>query len=96
MSLKPLVSNSLQSLSSPSGANNTSGFRPEAFDQHVMETYGRFPIALAGGKGCQVWDTEGRAYLDFVAGIATCTLRTCSSSDGGSSDAANPKIASCF
>jgi acetylornithine aminotransferase len=39
-----------------------------------MTTYGRFPIALERGKGCRVWDTEGREYLDFVAGIATCTL----------------------
>ncbi len=40
----------------------------------VMNTYGRFPIALERGEGCRVWDTEGREYLDFVAGIATCTL----------------------
>ncbi|NER35792.1 MAG: aspartate aminotransferase family protein [Oscillatoria sp. SIO1A7] len=39
-----------------------------------MGTYGRFPIALERGEGCLVWDTEGREYLDFVAGIATCTL----------------------
>jgi len=39
-----------------------------------METYARFPIALERGTGCRVWDTEGREYLDFVAGIATCTL----------------------
>ncbi|NER79109.1 MAG: aspartate aminotransferase family protein [Leptolyngbya sp. SIO1D8] len=39
-----------------------------------MKTYGRFPLALARGQGCRVWDTEGREYLDFVAGIATCTL----------------------
>jgi len=44
------------------------------FDASVMGTYGRFSIALAQGKGCRVWDTEGREYLDFVAGIATCTL----------------------
>lgn len=44
------------------------------FDQDVMQTYGRFPLALERGLGCRVWDTEGRAYLDFVAGIATCTL----------------------
>ncbi len=49
-------------------------FDPAAFDQHVMSTYGRFPIALSRGEGCRVWDTEGRAYLDFAAGIATCTL----------------------
>ncbi|TAF51154.1 MAG: acetylornithine/succinylornithine family transaminase, partial [Oscillatoriales cyanobacterium] len=39
-----------------------------------MTTYGRFPIALTKGEGCRVWDSEGREYLDFVAGIATCTL----------------------
>nr|WP_144416120.1 aspartate aminotransferase family protein [Calothrix sp. 336/3] len=39
-----------------------------------MSTYGRFPIALERGAGCRVWDTQGREYLDFVAGIATCTL----------------------
>ncbi|NEQ31236.1 MAG: aspartate aminotransferase family protein [Leptolyngbya sp. SIO4C5] len=39
-----------------------------------MTTYGRFPLALERGQGCQVWDTEGKTYLDFVAGIATCTL----------------------
>ncbi len=44
------------------------------FDANVMTTYGRVPIALERGKGCRVWDTEGREYLDFVAGIATCTL----------------------
>jgi acetylornithine aminotransferase len=45
-----------------------------AFDRAVMKTYGRFPLALDRGQGCRVWDTEGREYLDFVAGIATCTL----------------------
>ena len=49
-------------------------FQPEIFDQHVMATYGRFPIALERGEGCRVWDSTGREYLDFVAGIATCTL----------------------
>lgn len=46
----------------------------DQFDRYVMTTYGRFPIALERGQGCRVWDTQGRAYLDFVAGIATCTL----------------------
>ncbi|EAW39245.1 N-acetylornithine aminotransferase [Lyngbya sp. PCC 8106] len=39
-----------------------------------MNTYGRFPLALERGEGCRLWDTDGREYLDFVAGIATCTL----------------------
>ncbi|MEE3719612.1 aspartate aminotransferase family protein [Tumidithrix elongata RA019] len=44
------------------------------FDQYVMNTYARFPIALVRGAGCRVWDSTGKEYLDFVAGIATCTL----------------------
>jgi acetylornithine aminotransferase len=49
-------------------------FNQANFDRCVMATYGRFPIALARGAGCRLWDTEGQEYLDFVAGIATCTL----------------------
>lgn len=52
----------------------SSPFSPEQFDQVVMTTYDRFPITLDRGEGCRVWDTEGKAYLDCVAGIATCTL----------------------
>ena len=41
---------------------------------HVMNTYGRLPIALSHGRGCRVWDTEGRRYLDGLGGIAVNTL----------------------
>jgi len=41
---------------------------------HVMNTYGRLPFALSHGRGCRVWDTEGREYLDALAGIAVSTL----------------------
>jgi acetylornithine/N-succinyldiaminopimelate aminotransferase len=43
-------------------------------DAVMMQTYSRFPVVLVKGKGCVVWDTEGRAYRDFVAGIAVCNL----------------------
>jgi len=46
----------------------------ELFERHVMSTYARYPLTLVRGEGCRVWDEEGREYLDFVAGIATCTL----------------------
>ncbi len=52
----------------------TQAFDRNQFDTYVMNTYGRFPIAIEKGQGCYLWDTEGREYLDFVAGIATCTL----------------------
>ncbi len=41
---------------------------------HVMNTYARLPVALVRGEGCRVWDTEGRCYLDALAGIAVNTL----------------------
>jgi acetylornithine aminotransferase len=54
--------------------SSLSSFEPNNFDNSVMNTYGRFPIAIEKGEGCRLWDTEGKEYLDFVAGIATCTL----------------------
>ncbi len=41
---------------------------------HVLNTYGRLPIALDHGRGCWVWDTQGKRYLDGLAGIAVNTL----------------------
>ncbi|MDJ0509704.1 MAG: aspartate aminotransferase family protein [Crocosphaera sp.] len=54
--------------------NSPKSFDPQNFDTYVMHTYGRFPIAIERGEGCRLWDTDGKEYLDFVAGIATCTL----------------------
>ncbi|MFQ4144911.1 aspartate aminotransferase family protein [Chlorogloeopsis sp. ULAP02] len=59
---------------SESGSVSSSPFDADNFNAVVMSTYGRFPLALERGAGCRVWDTQGREYLDFVAGIATCTL----------------------
>jgi len=41
---------------------------------HVMPTYGRLPVALSHGQGADVWDTDGRRYLDALSGIAVNTL----------------------
>jgi acetylornithine/N-succinyldiaminopimelate aminotransferase len=41
---------------------------------HVLNTYGRLPLALSHGRGCWLWDTEGRKYLDGLSGIAVNTL----------------------
>lgn len=54
--------------------NSSGQFDPQTFDHYVMSTYSRLPIAISRGKGCYLWDTDGKTYLDFVAGIATCTL----------------------
>jgi acetylornithine/N-succinyldiaminopimelate aminotransferase len=46
----------------------------EDFDQYVMHTYGRYAQVFVSGEGCYLQDDQGRRYLDFVAGIATCAL----------------------
>jgi len=46
----------------------------EAQSPHVMNTYGRLPIALSHGQGCRVWDVNGKCYLDALGGIAVNTL----------------------
>ena len=43
-------------------------------DRVIAKTYKRFPIVIAKGKGCTLWDTQGKKYTDFVAGIAVCNL----------------------
>ena len=47
---------------------------PVGATTHVMNTYGRLPIALSHGRGCWVWDTDGKKYLDALGGIAVNTL----------------------
>jgi acetylornithine/N-succinyldiaminopimelate aminotransferase len=43
-------------------------------DKVIVKTYKRFPIVITKGKGCSLWDTEGKKYIDFVSGIAVCNL----------------------
>lgn len=47
---------------------------PASPEPHVMPTYGRLPMALAYGRGCWLWDTDGKKYLDGLGGIAVNTL----------------------
>lgn len=42
--------------------------------QNLMETYKRFPVAFTKGENCTLYDTNGKAYLDFLSGIAVCNL----------------------
>jgi len=43
-------------------------------EQYVMNSYGRFPAAIDHGKGATVWDTAGKEYIDFTAGIGVTSL----------------------
>jgi len=40
----------------------------------LIPTYARQPLVLVRGQGVQVWDVEGKEYMDFVAGISVCNL----------------------
>ncbi|MFT5468908.1 MAG: acetylornithine/N-succinyldiaminopimelate aminotransferase [Verrucomicrobiales bacterium] len=49
----------------------------QLLERYVTPNYGRFQIAFARGKGSRIWDENGREYLDFGTGIATCPLGHC-------------------
>ena len=42
--------------------------------QHVMQTYGRLPVAFVRGDGTYLYDSEGKRYLDFLTGLAVTSL----------------------
>ena len=44
------------------------------FEAALMPNYGTPPLAIARGAGCRVWDPDGNAYLDLIAGIAVSAL----------------------
>ncbi|MFL1376549.1 MULTISPECIES: acetylornithine transaminase [unclassified Nocardiopsis] len=46
----------------------------ERFSASLMPNYGVPPIALTLGRGCEVYDADGRQYLDLIAGIAVSSL----------------------
>lgn len=41
---------------------------------YVMNTYGRFSIAIDHGKGAILWDLEGKRYVDLTSGIGVCSV----------------------
>lgn len=46
----------------------------ETADRVFANTYSRLPVLFVRGSGATLWDSEGRSYLDFLAGIAVCNL----------------------
>ncbi|WP_368217707.1 aspartate aminotransferase family protein [Blautia obeum] len=43
-------------------------------EESILHTYNRFPVMFDHGEGCCLYDTEGKKYLDFAAGIAVNAL----------------------
>ncbi|HTU74104.1 MAG TPA: acetylornithine transaminase [Trebonia sp.] len=46
----------------------------QRFEAALMPNYGVPPVAIAVGRGCRVWDADGRPYLDLIGGIAVSAL----------------------
>ncbi len=46
-------------------------------EAHLLQNYRQQPVVLERGLGAQVWDIEGKRYLDLLGGIATCALGHC-------------------
>jgi len=43
----------------------------------VVHTYARMPVEFVRGEGARLWDSEGKEYLDFLAGISVCSVGHC-------------------
>jgi len=46
-------------------------------DQVIIKTYGRYAVAFVRGQGSTVWDADGKAYTDFLSGLAVTVLGHC-------------------
>src|SRR5215831_3127587 len=42
--------------------------------EYLLQNYARYPLLISRGKGCYVYDLEGRRYLDFITGIGVNAL----------------------
>lgn len=49
----------------------------ESADKVFIGTYARYPATMIKGEGCYLTDGDGRKYLDFLSGIAVCSLGHC-------------------
>jgi len=58
----------------PPVAENTSQSIMDLEREHLLQNYARYPLAITRGKGCYVYDPEGRRYLDFITGIGVNAL----------------------
>src|SRR6201991_3844392 len=60
--------------SAPPLTDNPSQAVMDLEKEYLLQNYARYPLVLARGKGCYVYDTAGKRYLDLVAGIGVNAL----------------------
>ena len=73
--------------------DSTTPFSSAEFDQHVMTTYARYPIALERGEGCRVWGHRRTRVSGFCGRDRHLHFGSRSPGDGEGSDAADPNFA---
>ncbi len=61
-------------MSAPAGAPGPAGGAPAVDRSALMHTYPDPAVTFARGRGTELWDTEGRRYLDFLGGLAVTSL----------------------
>ena len=64
----------IQTTTTPETIHESSDAIQSLFNDYVVPTYGRFPLTFERGSGSQIWDTDGRRYLDMGGGIAVNAL----------------------
>ncbi len=64
----------MDSVVTPAAAAAPGSAVMELEKQYLLQNYARYPLVLARGKGCYVYDTAGKRYLDLIAGIGVNAL----------------------
>ena len=49
----------------------------DKFNEHIMQSYGRYPMVMEQGQGRRCKDEDGKEYIDFGSGIGTNSLGYC-------------------
>ena len=49
----------------------------DKFNEHIMQSYGRYPLVMEKGEGRHCKDENGKEYIDFGSGIGTNSLGYC-------------------
>ena len=50
--------------------------------EHVLQVYKRNPVVFERGRGCHLYDAQGRGYLDFISGVGVSCARSRQSASG--------------
>jgi acetylornithine/N-succinyldiaminopimelate aminotransferase len=67
-----MEASTLTAATPPAASSSDSVFALEK--QYLLQNYARYPLVLVRGKGCNVYDTSGKRYLDFITGIGVNAL----------------------